>query len=94
MAHSNSHRFTVVLVGTVTTDTASFGHIGCLLFEGYGSWEVNYWPEMREARLLQTATISETFLWLGDCQYLCCQHTALPRCELTSLLLEAPLLNT
>ena len=31
MAHSNSYRFTLILVGPVTTDAASFDHIGGLV---------------------------------------------------------------
>lgn len=37
MAHSNSYRFALVLVGPITTDTASFDHIGGLLFCGFES---------------------------------------------------------
>lgn len=100
MAYGDSYRLALILVGPVTTDTASFDHIGGLLSE---DWKAKRTIAGRLCQRLnhcsqinvftKKLTSESRLLLLMLPTYSC----ILPRCELDPIALlepEAPLLNT
>jgi hypothetical protein len=77
MAYSNSYRFAFVLVGPVTADTASFDHIGGLLFDDLKAERTIAGRLCRRLNYSSRINVfAGSFHRKADCCYLCCQHTA------------------